>query len=80
MTSTTELVGLRTDFRSVSFVAVAAGDAVRVHPALEKRSVFVHFVADLTICEVEILVEEGGPVARDQRPLDPIVVAELRSA
>jgi hypothetical protein len=55
-------VALGTELSGVSVVTVAADHARRVHPALQERSVDIDLVFDLTVVEVEELVQGGEAI------------------
>ena len=61
-------------------VAVGAGDAGRVHPALQERAVDEHLAVDLAVSVVQRRVEQRGAVAVEQRLADRVPVAEWRAA
>jgi hypothetical protein len=63
MATPAKRVALRTKGPTVPIVAVAADHAGGVHLALKKRPVFVDFILDLTVVEVEELVERGETIA-----------------
>ena len=64
-----DLVSPDLHLQVVGVVAVRAGDALRVHPALEERAPVVDLVAHLPVRVVEPLVEEGRAVRfREQLP------------
>jgi hypothetical protein len=58
-----DAVLLEAELEAVRLVAVAAGDALVEHAALEERAVLVYLVADLAVGEVEALVEVDDAVA-----------------
>jgi hypothetical protein len=53
-----EVVSLRAELQPMRVVAVAAGNAGRVHPALAERPVLVDFVPDLPVRKVEVREDE----------------------
>ena len=52
----------RPQARAVRLVAIGAGDAGMVHPALQERAVFIDLVADLAVGEIESGVEQRNVV------------------
>ena len=67
------------DLQVVRVVAVRAGDAGRVHLALEERAVLVDLVLDLAVGEVEALLEERRPVRLQERLAVDVVVGDDRA-
>ena len=65
-------VAFRSNLRAVCIMAVAADDPGCVHLALQERSVDVHLVFDLTIVEVQNLIQGRQPI--------PIVVSRVFAA
>src|SRR5262249_27025022 len=64
---------------AVRLVAVAAGDAGRVHAALEERAPRVDFVALLPVGPVERRREQRRQVVIEERPARGVVRPDLRS-
>jgi hypothetical protein len=69
----------RAQLERVRIVAIRAGDAVRVHPALRERAPVVDLVAHLPVGEVEAFVEQRAAM-RVERRLAVHVVVEMRDA
>src|SRR5262245_66074281 len=67
MAACAQRVASREKLQAVRVVAVAAGDARRVHLALEERAVLVDLVVDLTVGEIETLIEERRTMGVEQR-------------
>ena len=61
-------------------VAVAAGNAGRVHRTLQKGSVNVDLVENLTVCVIQALIEEDRPVAVQKRCAVRVIVRQLRAS
>ena len=76
----TQRVAGGVQLQRVRVVAIAAGHALAVHPALEERAVHVDLVEDLAVVVVEPLVEEGHPVRLGQRIAVGVVLGHLRTA
>jgi hypothetical protein len=62
MTPGTHGVDGRRNRGAMRIVAIAARHAMAVHTALSERAIFVHLVMDLTVGEVERVIENRGPV------------------
>src|SRR5512132_2558370 len=62
-----DAVSLGAQARGVRLVAIAAGHALGVHPALHERAVLVDFVADLAVGLVEARLEQCREVGVRQR-------------
>jgi hypothetical protein len=58
-------------------VTVRARHAVRVHLALQERTVFVDLVFDLAVCKVQILVKQRRPESIGQRLAGASLVCQL---
>ena len=65
--------------RRMRIVAIAAGDACPVHPALNERTVDVNFFPDLAIREVEILFQEARQMCVEERFAELVTVPRGRA-
>ena len=57
-----ERIALCNQLARMHVVTVAAGDTVKIHPALQKRTHDKHLVVDLAVCKIKSLVEQGQPI------------------
>ena len=65
---------------AVRLMAVTAGDACRVHAALQERRVVVDLVAHLPVHVVQPRLQQGGPEGIEQGVPGAVLVAELAAA
>src|SRR5215471_13094058 len=80
MTALAGIVRMPRQLGLMRLVTVAAGDAVRVHAALQKRSVFVDLAVDLSVSEIEPFVEQRRTVAVGERAAGLDLVCQLRTS
>ena len=64
----------------VRLVAIATGDALREHPALEERAVVVDLAAHLAVAPVETFLEERDAMGVEQWRSVDVVFGELAGA
>ena len=57
-----KVVAFGSELEAVRFMAVTASYTGAEHPALDERAVFVHFVLDLPVGEVEVFVQQRDPI------------------
>ena len=57
----------RDKLRGMWIVAVRAGNARRIHTALQERAIDIHFIEDLPVGEVQALIEQRRQVRVRQR-------------
>src|SRR5262245_21051678 len=77
MTALTGVVRMPRQLGLMRLVTVAAGDAVRVHAALQKRSVLVDLTVNLSVVEIESFVEQRRTVAVGERAAGVDLVGQL---
>src|SRR5262249_44828605 len=75
----TERVALCTEFAGVRFVTVAAADALRVHPALEKRGPVVDLALLLSVGVIERRRQECREVVVEERRAGLVPFGDLPS-
>ncbi len=68
------------ELQRVRIMAVGAGDALGLHPALHERAPLVDLVPDLPVAPVEALVERGETMRVLQRLAMDVVVRDARGA
>ena len=67
-------------FQGVRVVAIGAGDAGRVHLALQERAVFVDLVLDLSVSLIELRFQEGQAMGLGEWPPGRVALRECAAA
>jgi hypothetical protein len=62
MATVAEGVSIHIHFATVGFMAILTYDPGLVHFALKEGGINIDLILDLSVGEVEILVQQGGPV------------------
>src|SRR6476659_6072010 len=80
MARSAERISLGAQLATVRVVAVAAGDAVRVHPALQERAPDVDFVALLAVGVIERPPEQRRAIVIEERLTRRVTFENLAAA
>ncbi len=52
-----DIISFGAHFETVRLMTIAAGYTFVIHPALDKRPIFIDFTVDLPIREIEVVIE-----------------------
>jgi hypothetical protein len=66
MATVAECISIHVYFATVRFMAILTYDPGFIHLALKEGSVHIYFILDLSVWEIEILVQQRGPVGIQQ--------------